>query len=159
MTNYRSEDSHRIASVSGTEIHTSGHHHTNDFQEVLQSFAPYSKLYKERDWSTLYEDAQLDTEQYYDAEGSANGMYHTIYGNSWSERKNLLGSLAGRPHRHSDSLRLPVRRSEPSGCRHAGELRHSLEPGAPDSAFRTYRPYRLAQQVVTLCQFLAGLIL
>ena len=58
----------RIASVSGTEINTSGHHHTKDFQEVLQSFAPCSKLYKERDWSTLYEDAHLDTEQYFDAE-------------------------------------------------------------------------------------------
>ena len=58
----------RIASVSGTAIYTSGHHHTNDFQEVLQSFAPYSKLYKERDWSQLYDDAHLDTEAYFDAE-------------------------------------------------------------------------------------------
>ena len=58
----------RIASVSGTAIYTSGQHHTNDFQEVLQSFAPYSKLYKERDWSQLYEDAHLDTAQYFDAE-------------------------------------------------------------------------------------------
>lgn len=57
-----------IASVSGTEIHSSGLHHTKDFQEVLQSFAPYSKLYKEKDWSTLYEDAKLDTEKYYNAE-------------------------------------------------------------------------------------------
>ncbi len=57
-----------IAFVSGSEIHSSGHHHTKDFQEVLQSFAPYSKLYKEKDWSTLYEDAKLDTEQYYNAE-------------------------------------------------------------------------------------------
>ena len=58
----------RIASVSGTAIYTSGHHHTNDFQEVLQSFAPYSKLYKECDWSQLYEDAHLDTARYFDAE-------------------------------------------------------------------------------------------
>ena len=58
----------RIASVSGNEIHTSGYHHTNDFQEVLQSFAPYSKLYKERDWSQLYDEAKLDTEEYFDAE-------------------------------------------------------------------------------------------
>ena len=57
-----------IASVSGTEIHSSGLHHTKDFQEVLQSFAPYSKLYKEKDWSTLYEEANLDIEQYYNAE-------------------------------------------------------------------------------------------
>ena len=58
----------RIASVSGTAIYTSGQHHTNDFQEVLQSFAPYSKLYKERDWSQLYEEAHLDTALYFDAE-------------------------------------------------------------------------------------------
>ena len=58
----------RIASVSGTAIYTSGQHHTNDFQEVLQSYAPYSKLYKEKDWSRLYEDARLDTAQYFDAE-------------------------------------------------------------------------------------------
>ena len=58
----------RIASVSGTAIYTSGQHHTNDFQEVLQSFAPYSKLYKEKDWSQLYEDAHLDTAKYFDAE-------------------------------------------------------------------------------------------
>ncbi|MCR4808615.1 MAG: DEAD/DEAH box helicase family protein [Prevotella sp.] len=58
----------RIASVSGTAIYSSGHHRTNDFQDVLQSFAPYSKLYKEKDWSLLYEDAHLDTAQYFDAE-------------------------------------------------------------------------------------------
>ena len=57
-----------IASVSGTAIYSSGNHHTNDFQEVLQSFAPYSKLYKEKDWSQLYEDSQLDVAQYYDDE-------------------------------------------------------------------------------------------
>lgn len=57
-----------IASISGSIIYTSGKHRTNDFQEVLQSFAPYSKLYKERDWSQLYEDAHLDTAQYFDAE-------------------------------------------------------------------------------------------
>ena len=57
----------RIASVSGTAVYTSGQHHTKDFQEVLQSFAPYSKLYKEKDWSTLYEESKLDTEQYFDA--------------------------------------------------------------------------------------------
>ena len=58
----------RIASVSGSEVYTSGCHHTRDCQEVLQSFAPYSKLYKEKDWSTLYEEANLDTEKFFDAE-------------------------------------------------------------------------------------------
>ena len=71
----------RIASVSGTEIHTSGNHHTNDFQEVLQSFAPYSKLYKERDWSQLYDEAKLDTETYFDAE---KRQYRVPY-NIWEE--------------------------------------------------------------------------
>ena len=71
----------RIASVSGTEIHTSGNHHTNDFQEVLQSFAPYSKLYKERDWSQLYDEAKLDTETYFDAE---KRQYRVPY-NIWEQ--------------------------------------------------------------------------
>lgn len=71
----------RIASVSGTEIHTSGNHHTNDFQEVLQSFAPYSKLYKERDWSQLYDEANLDIETYFDAE---KRQYRVPY-NIWEE--------------------------------------------------------------------------
>lgn len=75
-----------IASVSGTAIHTSGQHRTNDFQEVLQSFAPYSKLYKEKDWSQLYEDAHLDTAQYFDAE---NRQWHVPY-KLWEQlvRKN-----------------------------------------------------------------------
>ena len=71
----------RIASVSGTEIHTSGNHHTNDFQEVLRSFAPYSKLYKERDWSQLYDEAKLDTETYFDAE---KRQYRVPY-NIWEQ--------------------------------------------------------------------------
>ncbi len=57
-----------IAAVSGSAIYTSGQQRTNDFQEILQSFAPYSKLYKEKDWNTLYDEAHLDTEKYYDAE-------------------------------------------------------------------------------------------
>jgi len=64
----RSRGFSRIASVSGSEIHTSGHHHTKDFQEVLQSFAPYSKLYKERDWSLMYDEAHLDQDAYFDSE-------------------------------------------------------------------------------------------
>jgi hypothetical protein len=56
----------RMASVSGQEIHTTGRHNTNHFNEVLQSFAPYSKLYKELDWSDLYEEAKLSRADYYD---------------------------------------------------------------------------------------------
>lgn len=54
----------RIAAVAGQEIRTTGNHSTSDFSEVLQSFAPYSKLYKERDWSKLYHD-HLSVEKYY----------------------------------------------------------------------------------------------
>lgn len=56
----------RMASVSGQEIHTTGRHNTSHFNEVLQSFAPYSKLYKELDWSNLYEEARLSRAEYYD---------------------------------------------------------------------------------------------
>ena len=55
-----------IASVSGQEIYTTGNQCTTNFNEVLQSFAPYSKLYKELDWSDLYEETKLSREQYYD---------------------------------------------------------------------------------------------
>ncbi len=55
----------RIASASGQEIHSTGNHSTRNYTEVLQSFAPYSKLYKELDWDALYDEAQLDRAQYY----------------------------------------------------------------------------------------------
>ncbi len=57
-----------MASASGQEICTTGNHSTNKFTAVLQSFAPYSKLYKELDWSDLYEDAKLDRSKYYNDE-------------------------------------------------------------------------------------------
>lgn len=55
----------RIASVSGQEIVSTGNHSTTNFTEILQSFAPYSKLYKELDWSDLYEEAKLNRAEYY----------------------------------------------------------------------------------------------
>lgn len=58
----------RIASVSGQEILSSGRHSKKNFTEVLQSFAPYSKLYKELDWDELYTKAKLDNEKYYNDE-------------------------------------------------------------------------------------------
>lgn len=58
----------RMAAVSGQHVVTTGRQHTNDFTEILQSFAPYSKLYKELDWSGLYEQAQLSPEKYYNEE-------------------------------------------------------------------------------------------
>lgn len=58
----------RMASASGQEIFSTGSHSRNSFTEVLQSFAPYSKLYKELDWSSLYDEANLDRAQYYNDE-------------------------------------------------------------------------------------------
>ena len=55
----------KMAMVSGQEILTTGSQSTVNFNEVLQSFAPYSKLYKEKDWSNMYEDAHLSRQQYY----------------------------------------------------------------------------------------------
>ena len=58
----------KIALASGQDIMTTGNHYTNKFTPVLQSFAPYSKLYKELDWADLYEDAKLDRSINYDDE-------------------------------------------------------------------------------------------
>ncbi len=59
----------KMASASGQEICTTGHHSTNNkFTPVLQSFAPYSKLYKELDWTNMYEDAKLSYGDYYNDE-------------------------------------------------------------------------------------------
>lgn len=58
----------RMASASGAEINSTGQHSTRNFTEVLQSFAPYSKLYKELDWSMMYEEAKLDRLQYFNDE-------------------------------------------------------------------------------------------
>lgn len=55
----------RMAAVSGQSVSTTGNQRTNDFTEVLQSFAPYSKLYKELDWDNLYEQAGLSHAEYY----------------------------------------------------------------------------------------------
>lgn len=54
----------KMASTSGQDILSTGSHSKQDFTDVLQSFAPYSKLYKERDWADLYE-KQLDVATYY----------------------------------------------------------------------------------------------
>lgn len=45
-----------LALISGQEVDTTGDHRcvSSDFNNLLQSFAPYSKLYLERDWSALY---------------------------------------------------------------------------------------------------------
>ena len=58
----------KMASASGQDIYTTGKHNTSKFTQILQSFAPYSKLYKELDWDDLYEDAKLDRAKYYNDE-------------------------------------------------------------------------------------------
>lgn len=58
----------RMASASGQNVFTTGAHSTKNFTAVLESFAPYSKLYKEKDWSGMYADAQLDRAKYYNDE-------------------------------------------------------------------------------------------
>ena len=58
----------RIACVTGQRVQTSEPFEfpgQTPFQTVLQRFAPYSKLYKEKDWSDLYIDAGL-RETHYD---------------------------------------------------------------------------------------------
>jgi len=55
----------RMASVSGQHILSTGGHCKSNFTEILQSFAPYSKLYKELDWDGLYE-TTLDAATCYD---------------------------------------------------------------------------------------------
>lgn len=58
----------RIACASGQDVLSTGHHSRKNFTEILQSFAPYSKLYKELDWSGMYDDAKLDRATYYNDE-------------------------------------------------------------------------------------------
>ncbi len=54
----------RLASTSGQEVFSTGNHYKKNFTQILQSFAPYSKLYKELDWDSLYE-THLDAAKYY----------------------------------------------------------------------------------------------
>ena len=56
----------KMAMVSGQKCLSTGGHDTRNFNEILRSFAPYSKLYKEKDWSRMYEDAGLPRSEFYD---------------------------------------------------------------------------------------------
>jgi len=58
----------RLASASGQDNYSTGNHAKNKFTEILQSFAPFSKLYNELEWDSMYEDAKLDRAEYYDDE-------------------------------------------------------------------------------------------
>lgn len=52
-----------IAAVTGQKVFSAGSH--TKVTDLLQSFAPYSKLYKELDWDSLYSN-NLDHAKYYD---------------------------------------------------------------------------------------------
>ncbi len=58
----------KIASASGSSSCTSYGYNGKDFSTILQQFAPYSKLYKEKDWRDLYERAHLSRANYYNDE-------------------------------------------------------------------------------------------
>lgn len=57
----------KMAAVTGQKTYSTGGHSVEKFTEVLQSFAPFSKLYNELDWEDLYEE-KLDPSQYYNEE-------------------------------------------------------------------------------------------
>lgn len=56
----------KMALVTGQKCLSTGSHDTRNFNEILRSFAPYSKLYKEKDWSRMYDEANLSRSEYYD---------------------------------------------------------------------------------------------
>ncbi len=47
---------YNIACVSGSRSETDYGYKGKKFEEILERFAPYTKLYKEKDWSSLYEE-------------------------------------------------------------------------------------------------------
>ena len=59
-----------IAFASGSCTRAFDGYIGSDYQAVLQRFAPYSKLYMERDWRDLYERAGLDRAKYFNDERS-----------------------------------------------------------------------------------------
>lgn len=62
----KARDFKRLAAVCGSDIYTTGNHSRSNFKEVLESFAPYSKLFLELEWDDLYEEAGVDRAEYYD---------------------------------------------------------------------------------------------
>lgn len=74
----------RMASVSGSTILSTGNHNKSNFTETLQSFAPYSKLYKELKWDELYEKT-LDPAIYYKEEKDGKKAHWDVPYNVWHE--------------------------------------------------------------------------
>ncbi|GHU81860.1 helicase [Bacteroidia bacterium] len=53
-----------VAFVSGSQSETDDGHSGKGFETILERFAPYTKLYHEKDWSELYEDADLNQDYF-----------------------------------------------------------------------------------------------
>jgi ERCC4-related helicase len=68
----------KIAVISGSYSETYDGYSDKNFEPVLERFAPYTKLYNEKDWSDLYENIKLNDK--YFVEGSRNVSY-----NKWLE--------------------------------------------------------------------------
>ena len=75
----------KMAMVSGQECCTTGCQSTKCFNEILQSFAPYSKLYKEKDWSNLYKKANLSKQEFYNEEKDRWEVPYDIWQNLMRE--------------------------------------------------------------------------
>ena len=58
----------RIAKITGSEHQTYDNRPARHINDILQRFAPYSKLYKELDWRSLYESADLNRDEFFDQE-------------------------------------------------------------------------------------------
>ncbi|MBR5119319.1 MAG: DEAD/DEAH box helicase family protein [Muribaculaceae bacterium] len=74
----------RMASVSGSTVLSTGNHNKSNFTETLQSFAPYSKLYKELKWDELYE-KYLDPAIYYKEEKDGKKAHWEVPYSLWQE--------------------------------------------------------------------------
>ena len=62
-----------IAFVSGSESKTDNGYAGDKFEPILERFAPFTKLYKEKDWTEIYEKASINEE--YKKEGNWNISY------------------------------------------------------------------------------------
>jgi ERCC4-related helicase len=63
----------KIAFVSGSHSETFDGYSGKEFEPILERFAPYTKLYNEKDWTELY-DNKLDFEKYF-VDGKWNVSY------------------------------------------------------------------------------------
>lgn len=65
----------KIACITGNRARTKDGGGTSKFDLILQRFAPYSKLYKEKDWSRLYELNGMPDKHY----NADKGMWEVSY--------------------------------------------------------------------------------